>query len=111
MAQAVRAQALMFLGHGKEAHEIFLRYRGRDVGPDSWQATILKDFEAHRKAGRSHALMTEIERLFGKPVVTAPSALVVADDTNLADADDVESGTKLFSMGRLREALVVYLRN
>jgi hypothetical protein len=60
------ADALMFLGRVQSARALYLKYRGeKDVqGHNSWGTAILNDFEEIRKAGLTHLLMDEIERLF-----------------------------------------------
>jgi tetratricopeptide (TPR) repeat protein len=63
---ANRAHALMFLGRIEEARTLYLKYRGqKDVfDGKSWEAVIIEDFAALRKAGLSNQLMDEIEKLF-----------------------------------------------
>ena len=61
-----RAHALMFLGRVREAHLVYLSFRGQQkVQKDkSWEAVVLEDFAELRKAGLSHPLMDEIEKTF-----------------------------------------------
>jgi tetratricopeptide (TPR) repeat protein len=63
-----QAHALMFLGRVESARSIYLQYRGQQnvSGNDAWEAVILDDFSAMRRAGLNHPLMNEIENRFGK---------------------------------------------
>jgi tetratricopeptide (TPR) repeat protein len=104
-ARSIEAQVLMLTGAGLEARAIFLKHRGQKVGADTWEEMILRDFEQHRKAWRSHALMDEISVLFGKPANSvarseAPSPICVVGDTDLREASDIQSGDRLFEKGR-----------
>jgi tetratricopeptide (TPR) repeat protein len=61
-----RAHALMFLDRTDEARALYLKYRGRQKvwGDQSWEAAILEDFAEFQKAGLTHPLMDQIEKLF-----------------------------------------------
>src|SRR5262249_43417726 len=61
-----RAHALMLLGRVDEARAVYLKYRGQEkvVGDKRWEVTVLEDFAEMRKAGLTHPLMGEIEKLF-----------------------------------------------
>jgi hypothetical protein len=60
-----RAHALMFLNRVDEARVLYLKYRGQKVeGDKSWEAAILEDFAELQKAGLTHPLMQEIEKVF-----------------------------------------------
>ncbi|MFL6798055.1 MAG: hypothetical protein ACJ8F3_11650 [Xanthobacteraceae bacterium] len=60
------AHALLFLGRVQQARALYLKYRGeREVqGSRSWEAVVLDDFDDMRKAGLTHWLMDQIEKLF-----------------------------------------------
>jgi tetratricopeptide (TPR) repeat protein len=60
------AHALMFLGRVDEARSLYLRYRGEKKVDDEkpWETIVLDDFAEMRKAGLTHPLMDEIEKLF-----------------------------------------------
>ena len=64
-----RAHALMFLARLDEARAVYLRYRGeKNVNEGKpWETTILSDFAELRKAGLTHPLMDEIEKVFAEP--------------------------------------------
>jgi tetratricopeptide (TPR) repeat protein len=114
--QALRAQIWMFGGQGREARDILLQHRGKMIGSDTWEAAVIKDFEAHRNAGRTHALMYDIEQLFGagddkKPAETLQPSPPEDVDSELVEACDIPSGDKLFELGRRDEALAVYFRH
>ena len=60
-----KAHALMFLGRTDEARELYLKYRGTRLQKDKpWEAAVLEDFAAFRKAQLSNPLMDEIEKEF-----------------------------------------------
>jgi tetratricopeptide (TPR) repeat protein len=61
---ANRAYALMFLGRVDEARAVYLGHRGELIDGKSWEAAVLEDFAELRKAGLTHPLMDEIEKLF-----------------------------------------------
>jgi tetratricopeptide (TPR) repeat protein len=63
---ANQAHAFMFLGRIDTARSIYLQYRGEKnvAGFDTWEAAVLDDFDAMRKAGLRHPLMNEIERRY-----------------------------------------------
>lgn len=61
-----KAHAIMFLGRTDEARALYLKYRGTPLRKDKpWEAAVLEDFAAFRKAGLSNPLMDEIEKEFG----------------------------------------------
>jgi tetratricopeptide (TPR) repeat protein len=60
-----KAHALMFLGRTDEARELYRKYRGTQLQKDKpWEAAVLEDFAAFRKAQLSNPLMDEIEKEF-----------------------------------------------
>jgi tetratricopeptide (TPR) repeat protein len=61
-----RAHALMFLDRVDEARALYLKYRGQQNVQDdkSWETVILEDFAELQKAGLTHPLMQEIEKVF-----------------------------------------------
>jgi tetratricopeptide (TPR) repeat protein len=61
-----RAHALMLLGRTEEARAVYLAHRGKPKvqGDKSWEAVVLEDFAALRKAGLTRPLMDEIEKEF-----------------------------------------------
>jgi tetratricopeptide (TPR) repeat protein len=60
-----RAHALMFLGRVDEARTLYLKFRGKQKVQDdrSWETIVLKDFAELRRAGLTHSLMLEIEKV------------------------------------------------
>ena len=60
-----KAHALMFLGRGRAARALYLRYKGQRLGKDGklWEAAILDDFKEFEKRGLKHRQMAEIEAL------------------------------------------------
>jgi hypothetical protein len=56
----------MFLDRLDEARALYLKYRGQQKvsGEKSWEAVILEDFAEFQKAGLTHSLMQEIEKVF-----------------------------------------------
>ncbi len=59
------ASALMFQGRVEEARELYLKYRGVQVGNQmSWEDGVLGDFDEFDKHGLSHELIDEIRRAF-----------------------------------------------
>lgn len=114
--QLVRALAFMLGGEGREAHAIFVQHRGKIVGENTWEASVLAAFVTLRQSGHSHALMDEVEKLFGKqPVATTMPETPLAPSpdplAHLVEADDVQSGNTLFEHRRFDEALAVYRRH
>jgi tetratricopeptide (TPR) repeat protein len=63
---AKRAHALMFLDRVDEARALYLKYRGQQKvsGDKPWEAVIFVDFAEFHKAGLTHPLMQEIEKVF-----------------------------------------------
>jgi tetratricopeptide (TPR) repeat protein len=63
---ANRAHALMFLNQADDARAIYMKYRGTQKVQSGkpWEAVILEDFAGLRKAGLTHPLMDEIEKVF-----------------------------------------------
>jgi tetratricopeptide (TPR) repeat protein len=63
-----RAHALMFLDRTDKARVIYVKYRGQQKvsGDKSWEAAILEDFAEFEKAGLTHPLMQEIEKVFAR---------------------------------------------
>jgi WD40 repeat protein/tetratricopeptide (TPR) repeat protein len=61
-----RAHALMFLDRTEEARMVYLAHRGtpKVSGDKTWEATVLDDFAALRKAGLTRPLLDEIEKTF-----------------------------------------------
>ena len=61
-----RAHALMLLGRTAEARTVYFTHRGETKvqGEKSWEAVVLEDFTALRKAGLTRGLMDEIETEF-----------------------------------------------
>src|SRR5262249_40165610 len=110
--QAIRAQAMMFFERTDDARAIFMRYQGNKIGDKRWEATILEDFSMHRKAGRSRALMDEIESEFEASTTLEGSlgtnSSGVRNDAELgalAQSDDIKSGDLLAEHGMFDEAL------
>jgi WD40 repeat protein len=59
-----RAHALMFLNRTEEARAEYLAHRGVMLSQGQWEKVVVEDFQALRKSGHKHPLMTEIEQLF-----------------------------------------------
>jgi hypothetical protein len=63
-----RAHALMFLGRGEEAKEIYLAHKGQRISApdgDLWERVIKEDFGELGKTGLTHPMMAEIEKRLG----------------------------------------------
>jgi hypothetical protein len=55
-----KAHALMFLGRSGEAHSLYLRNRGKQIGSLLWDQAIANDFTELKKSGRSDPLMDQV---------------------------------------------------
>ena len=115
----IRALALMLRNSNDEAQAIFLRYRGQKIGDQTWEAAVVEAFQELRKAKYQHPLMDRIEKEFAAsagingPTETNGSAVIASEFlvSQLVQASDVHSATKLQELGRLNEALEVNLRS
>jgi tetratricopeptide (TPR) repeat protein len=115
---AIKAHALMFLGHDEEAQAVYLRYRGQKLGDKLWETAVLADFKSLRQNGRSHQLMDKIEKLFSKNDWVQPPENVPArapvdvglTEVKLREYDDAHSGDRFFEQGNFDEAFKVYCR-
>jgi tetratricopeptide (TPR) repeat protein len=137
--QAIRALALvLFGGRDTEAQETFLRYRGKHIGDQSWEAFIAERFNEQRRDGCGRPLMDEIEQAFATGRITSSSTAAITDHHSdqvgtelanpipndehvvapsivpnfegLARSSDIGSGDLLMRHGKLDDALVVYQR-
>ena len=114
--QAIRADALMFIGQPDEAKDLYLRHRGKKIGEVSWECAVLAHFEKFRRAGRSHPLMDEIAALFSTESRShAPENISLQTDMHVAEinvlqADDIGSADRLFTQGRIDEGVEVLRR-
>jgi hypothetical protein len=61
-----RSHALMFLDRVDEARAVYLKYRRQQnvFGNKSWEIGVLEGFAELQKAGLTHPLMQEIEKVF-----------------------------------------------
>jgi len=67
-SEANRPHALMFLGRGEEARALYLTHKGKPLPGQHgrlWERAIAQDFEAFRKAGLTHPMMSDIEKELG----------------------------------------------
>jgi tetratricopeptide (TPR) repeat protein len=55
-----KAHALMFLGRSAEAHSLYLRNMGKQIGSLLWDRAIANDFTELKKSGRSDPLMDQV---------------------------------------------------
>ena len=68
--QTNHAHALLFLGRTAEAEEIYRKYIGQKIKPDSektWEQTILDDFDEFQKAGITHPDFDRIRGILKSP--------------------------------------------
>ena len=118
LLHAIKAHALMSLGHDDEAQDIYLRYRGQKIGDLRWETAVLADFKSFRQKDRMYQLMDKIEKLFSKndwvqPPEYAPArapANVAVTEIKAREYDDAHSGDRLFEQGNFDEAFKVYCR-
>jgi TPR repeat protein len=63
-----RAHALMFVEGGEKCKALYLAHKGKPVSEQDvrlWERVIAEDFAEFRKAGLTHPMMAEIEKVLG----------------------------------------------